>query len=75
MVYDVVIVGAGPAGAAAALTARRVAPDASVAVIERAEFPRDKTCGDAISPDAVAELAKLGVSDAVHGFAPVERLR
>lgn len=75
MLYDVVIVGAGPAGAAAALTARRVAPAASVAVIERARFPRDKTCGDAISPDAVAELAKLGVSDAVRGFAPVDRLR
>lgn len=75
MVYDVVIVGAGPAGAAAALTARRVAPSASVAVIERAAFPRDKTCGDAISPDAVAELAKLGVGDTVRGFAPVDRLR
>lgn len=75
MIYDVAIVGAGPAGAAAALTARRVAPGASVAVVERARFPRDKTCGDAISPDAVAELAKLGVSDTLHGFAPVDRLR
>lgn len=75
MVYDLVIVGAGPAGASAALTARRVAPGARVAVIERAAFPRDKTCGDAISPDAVAELAKLGAVDAVAGHPAVERLR
>jgi geranylgeranyl reductase family protein len=75
MTYDLVIVGAGPAGAAAALTARRVAPDARVAVVDRAEFPRDKPCGDAVSPDAVAELAKLGASEAVDGCSPVNRLR
>jgi geranylgeranyl reductase family protein len=75
MTYDLVIVGAGPAGAAAALTARRVAPDARVAVVDRAEFPRDKPCGDAISPDAVAELAKLGASAAVDGCPAVNRLR
>jgi geranylgeranyl reductase family protein len=75
MAYDLVIVGAGPAGTAAALTARRVAPHARVAMIDRAAFPRDKPCGDALSPDAVAELARLGVGNAVRGFPPVERLR
>lgn len=70
-----VIVGAGPAGAAAALTARRVAPQRPVVLLDRAAFPRDKSCGDAISPDAVAELAKLGVSAVLDGATAVERLR
>jgi geranylgeranyl reductase family protein len=75
MVFDLVIVGAGPAGAAAALTARRMAPDATVAIVERATFPRDKPCGDGLSPDAVAELGRLGVPDVVDGSPPVTRLR
>lgn len=75
MIHDVVVVGAGPAGAAATLTARRLAPAASIAVVEREAFPRDKPCGDAISPDAVAELAKLGLARAVDGYAAVEQLR
>lgn len=75
MAFDLVIVGAGPAGAAAALTAHRIAPDASVAIVERATFPRDKPCGDALSPDAVAELGRLGVPAVVAGFEPVTRLR
>lgn len=75
MIFDLVIVGAGPAGAAAALTAHRVAPDATVAIVERATFPRDKPCGDGLSPDAVAELGRLGVPGIVDGSPPVARLR
>lgn len=75
MAYDLAIVGAGPAGAAAALTACRTAPTARVVLLDRATFPRDKPCGDAVSPDAVAELAKLGATDAVAGETPVDRLR
>lgn len=74
-IHDLVVVGAGPAGAAATITARRLAPDADIVVVDRAEFPRDKACGDALSSDAVAELARLGASHAVEGFAAVERIR
>jgi geranylgeranyl reductase family protein len=71
--YDVAVVGAGPAGSAAALAARRAG--ARVVLIDRAEFPRDKPCGDGIAPHALDVLADLGVAGAVEGFAPVEALR
>jgi len=71
--YDVAIVGAGPAGAAAALAARRAG--ASVLLLDRADFPRDKVCGDGIAPHAVDVLAGLGVTDAVEGYPPVRVLR
>ena len=47
MTYDLIVVGAGPAGAAAGVTAAR--GGARVLVVDRATFPRPKTCGDAIS--------------------------
>ncbi|GAA4694551.1 geranylgeranyl reductase family protein [Phytohabitans rumicis] len=72
-VYDVAIVGAGPAGASAALAARRAG--ASVLLLDRADFPRDKACGDGIAPHALDVLADLGVPDAAEGFAPVPALR
>ncbi|MBX3127596.1 MAG: geranylgeranyl reductase family protein [Polyangiaceae bacterium] len=56
---DVLIVGAGPAGAAAGILLARAG--VRVAVVDRARFPRDKTCGDALSNRAVARLADLGV--------------
>ncbi|GAA4458674.1 geranylgeranyl reductase family protein [Phytohabitans houttuyneae] len=71
--FDVAIVGAGPAGASAALAARRAG--ASVLLLDRADFPRDKACGDGIAPHAVEVLAGLGVADAVDGYAPVPVLR
>ncbi|WP_414685296.1 menaquinone reductase [Mycobacterium sp.] len=56
---DVVVVGAGPAGSAAAAWAARAGRD--VLVVDAADFPRDKPCGDGLTPRAVAELQLLGL--------------
>jgi geranylgeranyl reductase family protein len=71
--YDVAVVGAGPAGAAAALAARR--GGARVLLLDRADFPRDKPCGDGIAAEALDVLAGLGVTGATDGYRPVHRLR
>jgi len=69
------VVGAGPAGAAAALEARRLRPDASVALVDKAAFPRDKACGDGLGPHAVDELAALGAAGVLDGYPPIRGLR
>jgi geranylgeranyl reductase family protein len=71
--YDVVVVGAGPAGSCAALAARRAG--ASVLLLDKADFPRDKACGDGIAAHAVAVLAGLDVPDPVRGHPPLPVLR
>ncbi|MGY1732320.1 geranylgeranyl reductase family protein [Geodermatophilus sp. SYSU D01045] len=58
---DVLVVGAGPAGSAAAAWAARTGRD--VLLADAAVFPRDKTCGDGLTPRAVAELDHLGLGD------------
>ena len=58
---DVVVVGAGPAGSAAAAWAARAGRD--VLVIDSANFPRDKACGDGLTPRAVTELERLGLGE------------
>lgn len=60
---DVLIVGAGPAGSAAALTLARAGLD--VVLIDQHSFPRDKVCGDGLIPDAHQALRELGVLDEV----------
>lgn len=59
MTYDCAIIGAGPAGGAAALFLSRTGR--SVALIDRAVFPRRKACGEGILPGGVAILRELGV--------------
>lgn len=59
---DVVIVGAGPAGCAAAITLHRAGR--RVVVIEKATFPRDKICGDGLTTSALRELDALGFDPA-----------
>ena len=75
--WDLVVVGGGPAGSAAALRALQLRPDARVLIVDRADFPRDKPCGDGVAPHALDVLADLGVGagEIVDGFAPVNRLR
>jgi geranylgeranyl reductase family protein len=65
--YDVIVVGAGPAGSAAALAALRDAPACRVLLLDRAPAGRDKVCGDGIPLHTVAELAALGVAAAESG--------
>jgi menaquinone-9 beta-reductase len=64
---DVLVVGAGPAGSAAALTLARAGLD--VVLVDQHAFPRDKVCGDGLIPDAHHALAKLGVLDEVMAVA------
>ncbi|HZN14068.1 MAG TPA: geranylgeranyl reductase family protein [Acidimicrobiales bacterium] len=55
---DVVVVGAGPAGACTAFHLSALGYD--VVIVERAEFPRDKTCGDGLTWSAVQALENIG---------------
>jgi len=66
---DVAVVGAGPAGAAAALFAAR--RGLRVIVVDKQTFPRDKPCGEGLMPSGRPALRELGLEDAVvSGRAP-----
>jgi geranylgeranyl reductase family protein len=75
--WDVAVVGGGPAGAACAAASRRARPGARVLVLDRADFPRDKVCGDGVAPEALDVLAGLGIDVArlTEGYPAVPRLR
>jgi flavin-dependent dehydrogenase len=62
MIYDAVIIGAGPAGSCAALALAR--QGRAVAIVEKSKFPRRKVCGEFISATNIALLDSLGVGDA-----------
>jgi len=71
--HDVVVVGAGPAGAATALRLARLGHD--VALLDRRTLPRDKACGDALTPRAVTEVHDLGLQAALEGAHRTRGLR
>ena len=72
---EVVIVGAGPAGTAAAIHLGQLGIS-NVVLVDRLDFPRDKTCGSGVSPNGIATLQQLGVWPEVEGHAyPIHGLR
>ncbi|MGL5858191.1 MAG: geranylgeranyl reductase family protein [Angustibacter sp.] len=62
---DVLVVGAGPAGSAAAAWSAQLGLD--VVLADMATFPRDKPCGDGLTPRAIAELRRLGLTPWLTG--------
>lgn len=70
-IADVVVVGGGPSGAAAAITLARAGLD--VIIIDKATFPRDKICGDGLTAGALRLLERLGLQpSSIPSWKPVE---
>src|SRR5688572_6451329 len=62
--WDVIVVGAGPAGGAAA--AFLASHGIKVLLIDRARFPREKVCGDALVPEAMEALQRINLAEKVR---------
>lgn len=70
---DVLVVGAGPGGSTAAYYLADHGLD--VLMVERSRFPRDKACGDGITPRGVRQLLAMGVDPLGPGFQRIDGLR
>jgi menaquinone-9 beta-reductase len=71
--YDAIVIGAGPAGCAAAISLAQTGR--SVALCDKARFPRDKTCGDGLTTGALRRLESLGLDEiTVSSFRRVDAL-
>jgi menaquinone-9 beta-reductase len=64
-VHDVLVVGGGPAGSSCAYWLAEAGWD--VALVEKKEFPRAKTCGDGLTPRSVRQIADMGIEGALAG--------
>ena len=71
---DVIVVGAGPGGSSTAYHLARAGLD--VLVLEKSTFPREKVCGDGLTPRAVKQLVGMGIPlDPVDGWFPNKGIR
>jgi geranylgeranyl reductase family protein len=71
--HDLLVVGGGPAGSATAYWAALAGLD--VVVVEKKTFPREKTCGDGLTPRAVHQLDAMGLGEELHRYHRYEGLR
>ncbi len=70
---DVIVIGAGPGGSSAAFHLARYG--ANVLTLEKSEFPREKVCGDGLTPRAVKQLISMGVDTSAPGWTRNRGLR
>ncbi|MQA24648.1 MAG: geranylgeranyl reductase family protein [Micromonosporaceae bacterium] len=70
---DVIVVGAGPGGSATAYHLAR--HGVNVLLLEKTEFPREKVCGDGLTPRAVRQLVRMGVDTSADGWVANKGLR
>jgi geranylgeranyl reductase family protein len=70
---DVLVIGGGPAGAAMGYWTAELGH--SVTIVERKHFPREKTCGDGLTPRAVKQLGDMGLGEPLKQFHRYEGLR
>ncbi|HZQ27657.1 MAG TPA: geranylgeranyl reductase family protein, partial [Acidimicrobiales bacterium] len=71
--HDVVVVGGGPSGASCAYWLAEAGHD--VLLIEKKRFPREKTCGDGLTPRSVKQLQDMGLGDELEGHHRFDGLR
>ena len=71
--YDVVVIGAGPSGSSCAFWLAE--SGFRVALVEKKVFPREKTCGDGLTPRAVYQLEQMGLTDELTQFHRYKGLR
>ena len=71
--YDVLVIGGGPSGAAAAYWLAQ--QGRRVLVVEKKRFPREKTCGDGLTPRAVRELHGMGLAEPLTDYLRYDGLR
>jgi choline dehydrogenase-like flavoprotein len=71
--HDLLVIGGGPAGSAAAYWAAEHGLD--VVFVERKRFPREKTCGDGLTPRAVKQLHDMGLAATLSGYHRIDGLR
>ena len=71
--YDVIVIGAGPAGSAASIVLAQAGH--RVLLLEKSRFPREKLCGEFLTPECLSILARLGVLDRMieAGAAPIHQ--